>query len=91
MDRRPVSQIQRVERGQVLALCDPGKPWSPRPAPEAVRDIVEHGVEYYVPWAEGDAAVRVVELEGGPGLWCDRDDGPRNNLLDLPVSRHASY
>lgn len=69
----------------MAALCDPRKPWSPRPAADAVRDIVDGEAEYYVPWAEGDAAVRVVGLQQGePGLWCDRDDGPRNNLLDLP-------
>lgn len=78
-----MSQIQRTA-GHVAALADPGKPWSPRPAADAVRDILDGAAEYYVPWAEGDAEVQVVGVQHGePALWCDRDRGPRNNLLDL--------
>ncbi len=79
MDTRPVSQVKRAPGGRVLALCEPGQPWSPRPAEDAISDILG-GVRYYVPWAEGDAEIKVVDHQ----LWCDRDPGPRNNLLDLP-------
>lgn len=49
MAQRPVTQTKKDRDGDILALCNPGEPWSPRDKTGAIYDI-EHGIHsYYVP------------------------------------------
>ncbi|MDQ1445751.1 MAG: hypothetical protein QOI20_2215 [Acidimicrobiaceae bacterium] len=99
MDRRPVSEIRRSADGRIEAVGDPGKPWSPRHTADAIRDILEQGTVYFVPWADGDTELRVVGVQQGtPQLWCERRPNARvrgrgpgscragNDLHDLPTA-----
>ena len=85
MADRQVSQTRKDRYGDILALCYPGKDWSPRQNPDAIRDIESHLHTYYVIWPEGKRTeVRVVNGPAGKYLRTDRDNTERNNLDDLP-------
>jgi len=85
MERRGVTHTGKDRDGDILSLCNPSAPWSPRRKEEAIRDIEGRTCEYYVPWRDGrETEVHVVDGPTGRYLRTDRDDTPRNNLDDLP-------
>ncbi len=85
MSDRPVTQTRKDEDGDILALCNPESPWSPRQKDDAIRDIETGAHTYYVPWPEGRRTdIQVVNGPTGKYLRTDRDDTSRNNLDELP-------
>lgn len=85
MADRPVTQTRKDGEGDILALCNPGSPWSPRKKYDAIYDIEHREHRYYVPWSDGtNTLIRVVNGPTGKYLRTDKDDTQRNNLDDLP-------
>ena len=83
-DRR-VTQTRKDGDGDILALCNPGQGWSPRPKAGAISDIESGTHTYYVTWpGERRTEIRVVNGPTGKYLRTDSDDTTRNNLDDLP-------
>ena len=90
MAERKVTETIRDSRGRILALCNPGEPWSPRRARDALRDI-HFGLHRYTATGGGrDAEVRVVAGPSGDYLRSDWDDTPANNLDDLPLASEGN-
>ena len=84
-DNRAVTQTGKGTGGTIVSLCYPGAPWTPRSKQDAIADIKERSITYYVPWGDGRrTAVRVVTGPGGEYLRTDRDGTPTNNLTSLP-------
>lgn len=83
MSKRSVTRTAKDADGDILALCHPGHPWSPRTKADAIRDIESGAHSYVVPWSSGDTEIRVVLGPAGKYLRTDRDATARNNLDDL--------
>ena len=84
MSDRAVRQTSKDQDGDITALCDPGKDWSPVTKATAIADIQSGTHRYHVPWASGSTQILVVEGTNGPYLRTDRDNSPTNNLDELP-------
>ena len=84
MADRPVTKTRKDPDGDILAVCHPGAPWSPRMKADVIRDIENGMHSYYVPWTNGRTEIRVVKGPSGKYLRTDRDNTSRNNLDDLP-------
>ena len=84
MADREVTRTGKDRDGDITALCNPGRSWSPRSKRDAIHDI-ESGIHgYYVPWSSGRTEIHVVNGQTGKYLRTDRDSTSRNNLDDLP-------
>ena len=85
MADRAVTAVQRDLDGDIIAICNPYAPWSPRTRAQAVLDI-ELGIHtYHVPWTNGQRTpIHVVNGMAGKYLRTDRDNTVRNNLDELP-------
>lgn len=82
-DRR-VTQTQKDSDGDILALCNPGQPWSPRKKADAISDIRSKTHSYYVNEAGHRTDVKVVNDPDGPHLQTTGDATSDNNLDNLP-------
>ncbi|SHJ18524.1 Protein of unknown function [Malonomonas rubra DSM 5091] len=82
-DRR-VTHTRKDRVGIILALCNPGTPWSPRAKNDVIRDIESKLHTYYVQWPEKRTEIHVVNGPTGKYLRTDRDSTTKNNLDDLP-------
>ena len=85
MADRQVTQSGKDRDGDILALCRPGRYWSPRQKHDAIRDI-ENGLHQYFVDVPGIGSVDIHVVRGPRGkyLRTDPDRTPRNNLDDLP-------
>jgi hypothetical protein len=82
---RQVTKSRKDRYGDILVLCNPGTPWSPRLKQDAIRDT-EMGLHtYFVRWSDGQRTeIRVVQGPTGKYLRTSKDGTARNNLEDLP-------
>lgn len=81
---RQVLGVVRDPAGDVLAVCDPGQPWSPRGKQDVIDDIRSGQHSYVAVWEIHRALLHVVEGSTGPYLRTSPDESTRNNLDDLP-------
>lgn len=81
MDRR-VKATKRGRDGSIVALCNPGEPWSPRRMADVIGDISTNKRSYYVQELERRTYVRVFE----GSLRTTADPTSRNHLDALPKS-----
>lgn len=85
MADRAVYRTRKDKDGDILALCNSGAAWSPRPKAGAISDIETGTHRYYVPWSDGQSTwIRVVNGPSGKYLRTDKDSTSKNNLDDLP-------
>jgi len=81
MDRR-VKSTKRARDGKIIALCNPGQPWSPRKMSDVIKDINSNKQSYYVEETERRTYVRVNEGT----LRTTTDETSPNHLGTLPSS-----
>ncbi|MBE7485116.1 MAG: DUF3892 domain-containing protein [Polyangiaceae bacterium] len=81
MDRQ-VRMTKKDRAGKIVALCNPGQPWSPRRTADVIKDINGNKSSYYVKQAERRKYVRVIS---GTGLVTTNDAANENNLDNLPT------
>jgi hypothetical protein len=79
---RVVTSAGKNAEGDILWLCNSGRPWSPRAKAAALRDI-KNGVEYRVNRADGPI-VEVVRRPDGPHLKSRANSNPQDDLHNLP-------
>lgn len=79
MDRR-VKATKRAQDGKIVALCNPGEPWSPRKMSAVIGDINANRQSYYVQELERRLYVRVFE----GALRTTTDTTSKNHLDALP-------
>lgn len=84
MSDRRVTQTQKDPDGDILGLCNPGQPWSPRRKADAISDIRNKTHSYYVNEAGFRTEVKVVDDRGGAYLQTTGDATSDNNLDNLP-------
>lgn len=84
MANRKVTRTDKDEDGDILALCNSGKRWSPRKKHRAIRDIERDRHSYYVQENGRRVGIHVVEEWDGKHLRTDPDATTSNNLDDLP-------
>lgn len=84
MATRRVTQTAKDFNGDITALCNPGKYWSPRQKQGAIRDIELNRHSYYVRENGRRVEITVVQEAGGKYLRTDPDEITANNLDDLP-------
>lgn len=84
MADRAVRKTKKNSEGDIVALCNDAKVWSPRSKAKAIADIEDERHSYFVPWRDRRTEIRVVDGATGKYLRTDHDDTTRNNLLDLP-------
>lgn len=82
---REVTQSRKDRDGDILALCKPGEPWSPRNKQDAIGDIEARTHRYVAVGPRGQRSeIHVVDGPNGKYLRTDWDSTSRNNLDDLP-------
>ena len=85
MADRQVTQSRKDQNGDILDLCKPGQPWSPRSKRDAISDIESGRHRYFVGRPGGVRAyIHVVNGPTGKYLRTAPDPNNRNNLDDLP-------
>lgn len=84
MANRQVTRTDKNYDGDITALCNPRRYWSPRRKRRAIRDIERNRHSYYVSENGRRVEVHVVEEGGDKYLRTDPDDATVNNLDDLP-------
>ncbi|WP_103028121.1 DUF3892 domain-containing protein [Salinibacter altiplanensis] len=84
MANRQVSRTDKDRDGDITALCNPYRSWSPRRKRKAIRDIERGRHSYYVRENGRRVEVDVVEEGGDKYLRTDPDAVTANNLDDLP-------
>jgi hypothetical protein len=85
MAERYVRATKKDRDGDILALCNSGEVWSPRPKQDAINDIESRTHRYFVQWPGAQRTeITVVKGPNGKYLRTDRDSTTRNNLDDLP-------
>lgn len=82
-DRR-VRATRKDDEGDILALCNSGKWWSPRKKSDAISDIERGRLTYYVREAGYRTEVEVVNGPDGKYLRTEEDPTSDNNLDNLP-------
>ena len=84
MARRRVTRTDKDRGGDITALCNRGRFWSPRQKSGAISDIEDNRHSYYV--RENGRSVDIVVANGQNGkyLRTDPDATTSNNLDDLP-------
>lgn len=81
MDRK-VRMTKRDRKGNIVALCNPGQPWSPRRTADVIKDINGNKSSYYVKASERRKYIRVVS---GKSLVTTSDASNENHLDNLPT------
>lgn len=84
MARRRVTQSRKDDEGDITALCNPGKSWSPRSKTNVISDIDNRSHSYFVDAAGHETDVRVVDGPTGKYLRTVADSADANNLDNLP-------
>ena len=86
-ERRVVTHTEKeTGTGNILALCNPGADWSPRPIHEAIKDIRERGIRYVARGPMGnEAEIEVHERQDQAFLKTKPDQHGGNNLGELPA------
>jgi hypothetical protein len=84
MALREVTRTRKNTDGDILALCNSGKFWSPRQKSSAISDIENGRHSYYVSEGFREVDIHVAEGPGGKYLRTDPDATTSNNLDDLP-------
>lgn len=84
MANRRVTRTDKDWDGDITALCNPDRYWSPRQKRKAIRDIERNRHSYYVRENGRRVEIHVVEEGGDKHLRTDPDDATANNLDDLP-------
>ena len=81
MIRREVTRSGKDKDGDITALCNPNKSWSPQLKDDVILDIDSGDYEYYVVLDDGTEAI--VEVVDGRYLRTNKDDTTCNNLDNL--------
>jgi len=84
MFEREVKNTKKDSDGDILALCNSSKIWSPRQKFDVISEIENGNYRYYVRWKDYITYIKVVNGNNGKYLRTDHDDTTRNNLNDLP-------
>ena len=84
MDDRHVTRVRRNDDGDIVALCHPGEPWSPREREDAIDEIEHQRNRYYVVYGDERTDIHVVHAAGGPYLRTVADLTAKDNLERLP-------
>ena len=84
MGEREVTRSRKDADGDITALCNPGRSWSPRSKAWAIYDIETNTQRYYVNGHGGKVYVRVVNGPNGKYLRTTPDPRSGNNLDNLP-------
>lgn len=84
MAERQVTRSRKDSEGDITALCNPARYWSPRFKAEAIHDIETGTHRYYVTGDGGTVYVRVVNGPNGKYLRTTPDPHSSNNLDNLP-------
>lgn len=81
MIKRQITHVKRDSNGDVIALCHPGKSWSPRSIAEVISDTESGEYRYYefdvigfTVYIEviGDPDTgKILRSEKGPEIYCD--------------------
>jgi pimeloyl-ACP methyl ester carboxylesterase len=83
LEREVTATGKNADR-EISSLCNDAEPWSPRSAPDAIRDIETGAHIYFVAGPSGRVEVRVVNGSSGKYLRTDPDASTTNNLDFLP-------
>ena len=84
MIERQVTATRKDDDGDIIALCNDEKWWSPRSKANAIKDIENDDYEYYVKTGNVKTDIHVVDGPSGKYLRTNPDDTDNNNLDDLP-------
>lgn len=85
MALRKISKTKKDSDGDIIALCNPGEPWSPVSKDQAIREIDGGMHEYYTDILGQRAKIIVVKDHNGKKfLRTDKDSSTSNNLGELP-------
>lgn len=84
MVERKVTSSKKNVLGNIVALCNPGEWWSPRPSEEAMVDIEESYYSYFVVVDGQKVDIKVINGPMGKYLRTDPDKTKKNNLDFLP-------
>lgn len=84
MIQREVTKTKKDKDGDILALCNPGKYWSPKSKKDAISEINSKTINYYVIVDGKRVDIHVVEDDGDEYLRTDPDNITTNNLDELP-------
>ena len=86
MARREVTCVKEFDGGDILAIGNNDKDWSPVYKSDAIEEIESpSGNSYYVDYDGEVVDVEVVEGEYGKYLRTDPDNTHKNNLDSLPT------
>ncbi len=93
MEDRQVTHVRRNDDGDIMALCHPGEPWSPREKEDAIADVDHHRSRYYIVYGGERTNIYVVDDPGGRYLrtvadWTESDD--LQSLPDCHEKEHAT-
>ena len=81
---RRVTGASKDADGDILELCNPAEPWSPRPVADVIADIESDTYTYVVGIGGVAARIQVVDGPRGKFLRTTPDATPDNNLDNLP-------
>ena len=85
MSERQVTQTGKDADGNIIALGNPGQPWSPRSKNDAINDIESGQHTYFVSSVPGNrVGIHVVEGPTGKYLRTVEDTTEHINLDELP-------
>ncbi len=84
MTKRQVTQTQKDDDGDILALCKDGESWSPRYIADAINDIETGEHNYVVSVSLPEINIIVVNGDTGKYLRSTQDSKSPNNLDNLP-------
>ncbi len=84
MISRQVTKTKKDDDGDILALCNSSKVWSPRKKEDAISDINNGRYRYYVVVNDKEVNIHVVPDPDGEYLRTDKDKTILNNLDSLP-------
>ena len=80
---RRVRTSGKDKDGDITALCNSAEGWSPRQKADAIRDIENGSIVYYVEEQSPRTIVQVVTEAGNKYLRTTRDTSSKNNLDNL--------
>lgn len=83
MTDRKITRTRKGYDGDILALCNPDKSWSPRFKNDAIRDIENNVHNYFMEVKKERFDIDVVLKRGSKHLVTDKETSSNNNLNDL--------
>lgn len=84
MKRRRITHVRRDDDGEIEALCNPEKQWSPIHKETMVRHLSIGLFEYYVSEDDHITYVKLDELDEDQEIFTTPDPDSPNNLRNLP-------